>query len=209
MDNSSIKAIVFDLGRVLVDFDHWISAKRLKDFCDSSEEEIYQLFFDSELTCLFEEGKISPLEFFDEVKKILKLKIDYPQFLPIWNEIFFFNPQNQAVYNLAKKLKSNYPVCLASNINVLHFEYLKNKFSIFDIFDKIFLSYEIKARKPSLLMYRTILESLSLSPQEVFYTDDRPPLVESAQKLGIKSFVFLGVDKLKKDLLSLKVRLDD
>ncbi|MCM8800226.1 MAG: hypothetical protein NC900_05845, partial [Candidatus Omnitrophica bacterium] len=132
MQNHSIKAIIFDLGNVLIDFDHMIAARRISRFCESSLDDIYDLFFDSSLTCLFEEGRLKPEEFFLELKRTLNLKINYQEFLPIWNEIFFLTPKNRAVYKIALNLKSNYTLCLASNINILHFEYLKKNFSVFD-----------------------------------------------------------------------------
>ncbi|MCM8791997.1 MAG: HAD-IA family hydrolase [Candidatus Omnitrophica bacterium] len=198
--NQEIKAIVLDLGNVLIDFDHMIASQRLSHFCSASQKEIYDLFFDSPLTCLFEEGKISPQDFFLEVKKILALKLDYSEFLPIWNEIFFLTPKNEAVYRLAKDLKNRYTLCLASNINILHFEYLKENFSIFDVFHKFFLSYEVGLRKPAPLFYQTILKELSLPKEAFFYTDDRQELIEAAQNLGIKSVVFQGIEKLKEEL---------
>ena len=69
-----IKAIIFDLGNVLLDFDHRLAAERVSKFTDKSAEEILNLFFDSELTGLFEEGKIAPAEFFLKIKEALNLK---------------------------------------------------------------------------------------------------------------------------------------
>src|SRR4030042_11370 len=121
MDNNRIEAIIFDLGNVLIDFDHTIAAKKISAFTDKNPQEIFDLFFDSPLTGLFEEGKISPQEFFSEVKKTLNFKLDYAAFLPIWNEIFFLTEKNHAVYALAKTLRDRYKTALLSNINVLHF----------------------------------------------------------------------------------------
>ncbi len=57
--NSAVKGIIFDLGNVLVDFDHRVAAEKLSKFTTRTGKEIYGLFFDSELTGQFEEGKIS------------------------------------------------------------------------------------------------------------------------------------------------------
>ncbi|MGD0336430.1 MAG: HAD family phosphatase [Candidatus Omnitrophota bacterium] len=196
-----IKGIIFDLGNVLIDFDHRIAARRISRFTDKRDEDIYNLFFDSGLTALFEEGKITPQGFFLEVKKMLGLAIDYEAFLPIWNEIFFISDKNKAVYNLAKDLMSHYAVALLSNINRLHFEYLKNRYAIFDAFRYIVTSYEAGCRKPDPQIYTMTLRLLGITAQECFYTDDRPGLVEGALKLGINAFVFSSAEKLKENLL--------
>jgi len=195
-----VKVLVFDLGNVLVDFDHTIAAKKIAGCCDKNIKQIYDFFFDSPLTGQFEEGRISPREFFSQVSSELNMRLTYEVFLPVWNEIFVQSEKNRAVYALAKKLKTSHTIALLSNINILHFEYLKNKIFIFDAFHKIFLSYELKLKKPDPLIYKRVMSSLGVLPEEVFYTDARPELIEAANRLGIKGFVFTGVDQLKKDL---------
>jgi FMN phosphatase YigB (HAD superfamily) len=150
-------AIIFDLGNVLIDFNHMIAAQRLSQFSDKSGRQIYDLFFDSELTGLFEEGKVTPGEFFLEVKKALNLKTDYAGFLPVWNEIFFLTPRNLEVYQLALLLKKHYKLALLSNINILHLDYLKKNFPVFDAFHCILASFELGLRKPAPLVYGVCL----------------------------------------------------
>ncbi len=206
--NNHIKAVIFDLGNVLIDFDHMIAARGVLRFTDKNPEEIFSLFFDSKITGLFEEGKIAPLDFFSAVKEALKLKLTFEEFLPIWNEIFFLTPKNFEVYNLILRLKKRYITCLLSNINILHFEHLKKNFaSLFDAFNITFLSYELGFRKPHHLIYKKILNLLSLKPEEIFYTDDRLELIEVAKKQGINSFHFTGTEKLKSDLLNIGVNI--
>lgn len=209
MNDNYIKAIIFDLGNVLIDFNHRIAAKKISCFTDKNPEEIFELFFDSQLTSLFEEGKITPEDFFLRVKKKLNLKLDYNEFVPIWNEIFFLTEKNHEVYNLAKSLKKYYKLALLSNINILHFEFLLKNFPVFDVFNNIITSYEIGARKPSPLIYNKSLEILRVLPYEAFYTDDRPELAKFAKKLGIQAFVFSNIEQLKKDFLDSGINLND
>lgn len=197
-----VEAVIFDLGNVLIDFDHFIAAQKISEFTYVSASRIYELFFDSELTGLFEEGKISPEDFFLEIKEKLSLKLDYNAFLPIWNEIFFFSERNSAVYSLAGSLKKKYKLALLSNINTLHFDYLRKNFPVFDIFDNIVTSFEVGCRKPHPLIYKKTLEMLRVLPENVFYTDDREDLILKAAELGIKGSVFINIGKLQKDLLN-------
>ena len=84
-----IKAVIFDLGNVLVDFDYSIAAKRIKHFSSINIKDIPKLLISSKITKVFEEGKISPGDFFLHIKSLLKLDISYEAFVPIWNEVFF------------------------------------------------------------------------------------------------------------------------
>lgn len=203
-----VKAIIFDLGNVLLDFDYQIAALRLSKLTDKNAQEIFDLFFDSKLTALFEEGKISPLQFFLKVKEILNLNLRFDEFVSIWNEIFFFTEKNLGVYNLARNLKNCYKVTLLSNINILHFEHIKKTFPLLFAFHNIITSFELGLRKPKPSIYQKTLEILGVSPDNALYIDDRPELIESARGLGIRGFVFKDVEQLKKDLITWGINID-
>lgn len=210
MDNTltcNIKAIIFDLGNVLIDFDHMIAARRIAPFTDKSPQEIFNLFFNSPVTALFEAGKISPADFFLKIKEMLGLRLDYAGFLPIWNEIFFLSDKNKAVYELAGALRTRYKTALVSNVNILHMEYLKKNFPVFDAFDCIITSFETGFQKPAFEIYAQALEALRVDPCEAFYTDDRIELIEGSRRLGIRGFVFTGLQQLKQDLRETGVNL--
>ena len=208
MNSSAIEAVIFDLGRVVIDFDHMIAARRIAQHTTFSAEQIYNLFFDSEVTGLLEEGKIAPVDFFSQVKAKLGLAITYAEFLPIWNEIFFLTDKNREVYKIAKSLMPHYTTVVVSNVNALHFAYVQETFPVFDVFTHIVASCEIGYRKPHPRIYQKALEKIGLPAERVFYTDDRPELIEGARVLGIQGYVFTGVETLKQDLASVGVRLE-
>jgi HAD superfamily hydrolase (TIGR01509 family) len=198
----NIRAVIFDLGRVLVDFDHRISAEKISFLAGKDSKEVYDLFFNSPLIQSFEEGKVSPKEFFAEVKKRLEIEISFEEFLPVWNDIFFLTDENRSVCQLSRHLKKYYKVALLSNVNILHFEHLKNNFPLFDAFGHIFTSYEIGFIKPDPRIYQKAIDSLKCLPQEIFYTDDREELINAAKNIGLRSFVYKGIEQLKQDLAS-------
>jgi len=198
--SQEIKVLLFDLGRVLVDFDHSRSAKRIAAFCAKTPKEIYELFFESGVTAKFESGKITPQDFYLQVKEMLDLKLSYASFEPIWNDIFFLSAKNRSVFGLVNNLRANYKTAMLSNINVLHYEYLKNNFPVFEVFDKVFLSFQLGLIKPDKEIYNLVIRQLKVNAQEIFYTDDRPELVESARSLGIRGCVFTNFNQLFSDL---------
>jgi glucose-1-phosphatase len=204
---NNIRAVIFDLGKVLVDFDFQIAARKIYSLSGKNPKEIYDFFFNSPLTQSFEEGRISPEDFFVEVKKHLGLKISFNEFLPVWNGIFFLTDENKKVYHLSKSLKKDYKVVLLSNVNVLHFEYLKQNFPVFDTFDHIFTSYEAGFIKPDPRIYQKVITALGCEPAEIFYTDDREELIAAANKLGLRGFIYRGFEQLKQDLASCGVRI--
>jgi putative hydrolase of the HAD superfamily len=190
-------AVICDLGNVLINFDHRIAVRKILAFTPKNEEDIYNLFFDSGLTELYEEGKISSDEFFHRVKEALELKIDYQAFLPVWNDIFFEVPLNLKMHEFLRTVKPKYKLCMISNLNESHFEFLKKKMGIFNIFDRLILSYEVGFRKPHPEIYKVALDFAKTVPSRMFYVDDRKDLVEAAGRLGIKGITFSDEEALE------------
>ncbi len=204
----SVRAFIFDLGNVVVNFDHRIATEKIAPYTDKNPEEIYRLFFDSPVVASFETGGIAPQDFYVRVSEMLKLRLGFEGFLPIWNEIFFVTPENHAVYELAKRLSARYPTALLSNINELHFEYLRRTFPVFDAFTHVVASCQMHLCKPDPLLYRKTLELLGVEARDTFYTDDRPELIEGARRLGIQGFVYKGVEQLRRDLTGVGININ-
>ena len=131
---------------------------------------------------------------------MLDLRLSYDSFEPIWNDIFFLSAKNRSVFGLVNNLRANYKTAMLSNINILHYEYLKKNFPVFGVFDKIFLSFQMGLVKPDKEIYNLVIQGLGVSSSEIFYTDDRPELVQSAKSLGIQGYVFTNFGQLINDL---------
>lgn len=196
MNNQRI--LLFDLGKVIIDFDHMIAVRKIQSLCHVDERTIFNLFFDSQLTDRFERGSISSHDFFLEVKRLLNAEISYEEFVPIWNEIFQPHPGS---LELLQVLKDMYPLYMVSNINELHFSYLQAAFpEYFRYFCYIFLSYEVGFRKPGRKIYEHTIDYIKVPPGQIIYTDDRPELVQAARALGIDGFVFESIESFLKEL---------
>lgn len=203
MINKKYEAIICDLGNVLINFDHNIAVRKILKYTPKKESDIYDLFFDSPFTKLYEEGKVSSDEFFKRVKESLDLTIDYDTFLPIWNNIFFEMPLNIKIHDFLKSVKSKYKLVMLSNINKAHFEFVREKMSILKEFDKLILSYKVGFRKPAPEIYKIALDSVNIAYSKAIYIDDREDLISAAGKLGLKGIVFRdeeSLEKIKKEL---------
>ena len=198
MTKNKYEAIFCDLGNVLVNFDHRIAVKKILACTQKSEQDIYQLFFDSGLTKEYEEGLISSSDFFKRVRDSLNLDMDDETLLPIWNDIFFETQLNTDIQGLLRSVKGRYKLAMISNINETHWEFLKEKMPIFNVFDKLVLSYEVGFRKPAVEIYNAALESVGVAPSKAFYIDDRQDLIEAAFRFGIKGVAFDGEEAFKK-----------
>ena len=194
--------IVFDLGNTLIRFDHNISAKKIANMFHLDTKRIYDAFFDSEMTRDFEKGLISSAQFHDRAQQFLGIRMPYKDFTLIWNDIFW---EDEEVSRIVRRLKGSYRLLLLSNVNRLHFEWIRNKFDIINIFDDLVLSYLVGAMKPDPKIYEAAADAAGVSKQELLYIDDREDLIKEATALGIDSIRFEGAEKLASSLKSLGI----
>jgi hypothetical protein len=82
------KAIIFDLGRVLVNFDFQRGYRQLEHLCPYPIAEIPVRILSSGLVRRFETGVIGPHDFHAEFCEQLGLTIEYPHFCKVWTSIF-------------------------------------------------------------------------------------------------------------------------
>jgi glucose-1-phosphatase len=188
-----IKAFLFDLGNVLVRFDHMKAAQKITANTPAKPEALFQLFFDSTLVTDHDEGRISTKHFYEAVKEAIDLKLPYDQFLEVWNHIFTLDSKmTELVLNLLKQ----YPCYLISNTNRPHFEYLRDFCPVLKELNGWILSYEIGALKPHPTIYHRALELAQLPPREIFYIDDRPDLIHAGDRLGFQTHRFTDYEAL-------------
>jgi glucose-1-phosphatase len=194
----SIKAVLFDLGKVLLHFDFTPAFKRLSRHCLHDPETVRRFFLNSELEVLYDGGKIGSAEFYRRVRKGLGLRTDYAGFRDIWNGIFTPVPGMAA---LVKRLKKKKRLVLISNTNAMHFEYLRGRYPVLGHFDRHILSFKEKVRKPDERIYRTAQKACKALPEEIFYIDDREDLTSAAEELGFHVHTF------RNDLSALTAKL--
>jgi HAD superfamily hydrolase (TIGR01509 family) len=195
-----IKLFVFDLGNVILPFEHRQIAVKLHERSTNKTAFVPQLLFDvmfdleNGLVNPYEEGLMSTVEFFSELKRQFRLDMDIDAFKDIWNPIFREDREvNEAILYLKEK---GYPLFLLSNTNELHFSYIIDKYPIIHSFDEWLLSFEVGAKKPKRRIYEVIFEKMDVQPGEVFYIDDIPKYVEVAKHLGIDGMVFKNAHQL-------------
>lgn len=189
-----IKLFVFDLGKVILPFEHRQIAVKLHEASMIRDrfkpDDVFQFLFDHSrgFVNVYEEGRTTSREFFMKLRERYKLDLEFEEFKEIWNNIFEEDPAvNEVILYLKKK---GYPVFLLSNTNELHFAHIIEKYPIVNYLDEWILSFEVGAKKPSEKIYDTIFEKKTVERHEVLYIDDIPQYVEAAASYGIPGIVF-------------------
>ena len=207
----SIEVILFDLGNVILPFNHFQIAEKLSRFSRAKQfqdpDRIFSYLFDFEKGAInpFDLGKVSPREFFQTVKENLDLSVSFDEFVSIWCDIFV---EDQEVSRLIRSLKNKWKLGLLSNTDPLHFGYILSKFSIMAAFDKWILSYEVGFKKPAIQIFQKAIEWASVRSEKILYFDDTKEYVEAAAALGIQSVHFISEAHLKQELQT-RLQVDD
>jgi glucose-1-phosphatase len=190
-----VKIIIFDLGGVILKFDHHITTRRISDMSGIPEPKIYNYIFCSELEKLFDTGKIGAKDFFNRVMRGLNINLGWEDFRLAWADIFQVNP---GIEGLLRELKEKFKLCLLSNTNEIHFDYVKEKFPILNIFDEYFLSYKLHSRKPDSEIFKAVLDRYKVDPQECIYIDDVQEYVDKASEIGLMGIRYINTENLRK-----------
>jgi len=207
MTQPPIEVILYDLGNVILPFNHYQIAEKLSGFCQKKElgdpQRIFSYLFDLQKGMIndFEVGKVSVQEFFQTIKEHLGLSISFDEFVPIWTDIF---SENVEVSQIILSQKGRWRLGLLSNTDRLHFHYILSKFSVMGAFDKWILSYEVGFKKPAVEIFQAALAWASVEPRKTLFIDDLKKHVEVAISLGMQGIHFVSAEQLEKDL-SLKL----
>ena len=198
MKDRNIKAIVFDLGNVLIPFDNKIFINRLNNIRDGIGDKLYDFYKSNyHIHRDFERGEISESEFVNKMLEVLEDIIDPETFCNYYADIFSLN---EDVISLLPGLKKNYKLFLLSNTDSIHEKYGWRKYDFFHNFEKLVLSHEVGAVKPEEKIYRTVEKASGLQPEEHIFIDDIIDYVNAAKDFGWDAVQFVNYQTLVKDL---------
>jgi putative hydrolase of the HAD superfamily len=194
-----IRAVIFDLGKVIVPFDLQRGYAALKPHCGVPIEEIPKRIGATDLVARFERGQVSPSDFVAQLSAILGLNgVDYGKFCDLWSSIFL--PDPLVPENLLEGLRRRYRLLLLSNTNAIHWEMIRRTYPLLRHFHDCVLSFEAGALKPDCRIYEAAVARSGCRPEEIFFTDDIPLYVEAARQAGIDAVVFRSVPELENEL---------
>ena len=176
------KVVLFDLGKVLVDFDFAIAARRILARSRRPPARLQELIQSSPLLCRYELGQISSLEFYEEARRAVEFEGDYEEFAQAFADIFTEIPE---MVRLQTRLKAaGYPAWIFSNTNDLAIQHIRRCFPFFANFDGYFLSYQLGVMKPAAGIYEVAERATGCAGPEILYLDDHEPNVAAAAARG-------------------------
>lgn len=193
-----IKALIFDLGNVIVPFDFKRAYARLGPICSCPVSEISARIRSTDLVQRFETGRLAPEPFVQEFSALLGLRISYGDFCDLWTSVFY--QETLIGEQFLARLRERYRLLVLSNTNPIHFSMLRANYPLFRQFHDFVLSYEVGALKPEARIYQAAIARAGCFPEECLFTDDILRNVEAAREQGMDAVAFLSAAQLEGEL---------
>ena len=206
MAPSKFRAIIFDIGRVLIRVDVSRAMDGLASGLSLAPQEAWSAIEKDPRWLDWQEGRISPRDWYLHLSKRLGTSLTFEQFSEVWNRALDPNPIHSESF--LENLSKNYRLALLSNTDPIHMSNDEVRFPFFRFFPVRIYSFRVGASKPDPLIYREALQACKVRAKEAVYIDDIAAYAEAAQRLGMTGIVFQSPEQLQSDLRNLGIRFD-
>jgi len=194
-----VRALLLDLGNVLVRFDHGITLRRLEQATAAPGATLKATLFD-DLARRFDLGHLTADAFFREAERGAGLsRLPDEVWTAAWRDIF--TPVEESL-GLLSRLRADVSTVLVSNTNALHWEGVLLVAPVDRLVDALALSFEVGAAKPDRAIFDAALAKLGAVEGTPAFADDRPDYVAAARILGLDAFVVDSPSTFERELRS-------
>lgn len=193
-----IRAVIFDLGRVLVNIDNTLLLEKVfKGLCVNNLQELGRKTMCDPAMIEFNTGRIGPEEFHRRMHERYQLEPDFEMFKQLWCEIFY---TMEGMESLVANLKNRLSIGLLSDTDPIHWGYIKTTWPWIGTIDKPTLSYEVGVMKPDAEIYLAGARNVRTDPRQCLFVDDLEVNVEGARAVGMQAILFENPTALSKQL---------
>ncbi len=176
------KVVVFDLGKVLVDFDYTITVSQVLAKSEKGAEAVLKLIDQSPLLHEYESGELDTEEFYQAVVEGAGYSGNREEFerafagifTPIVSMIKFFN----------ELIELGVPIYILSNTNDLAIRYVETIFPEINNATGRIYSWLERSMKPAPEIYRAAERLTEATESQIIFADDKLENIEAAKSRG-------------------------
>jgi glucose-1-phosphatase len=207
MAQAPLRAVIFDIGRVLVKLDVARAVTHLSNGISLSPEELWSAIQTDPRWTDWQEGRIAPHDWHLHISKRFGTRLKFAEFCHAWNRTL--DPEPLQTNDLFAELAKNKRLALLSNTDPIHVAHLEANYRFFDFFPASARIYScsVKASKPSPVIFQAALQAVKAKASEAAFIDDILEYVHAARALGLHGIHYLNPSQLRADLQTLDPNL--
>ena len=183
--------LFFDIGNVLLYFDHHRAAENLARVAGVTADDVWQFAFASDLNNRCDAGEVSAAEFCRQFREHFACHASDEVLCHAASDIFELNPSMTGI--AARLQRHGHRIGLLSNTSEIHIEWLLRSRSYSTVpfmFDVCVYSYRERLMKPDKNIFLRAAQQAGVAPHEVFYVDDIEGHVQGARAAGFDAVVY-------------------
>lgn len=173
---------VFDLGKVLLDFDYSRAAQALAPHSRISTEDFRSLIDQSPLLEQYETGALDDSGFFEAIRTETGLQLEEAAFQEKFADIF--TPIPEMIAFLESLRARAIPTVVFSNTNGIAIRHIRSRYPFFSGFSREWLSFEQGRMKPDPELYTRLEQALGTLGEKLVFVDDKAENIETARQQG-------------------------
>ena len=182
----SADALLFDLGRVVIDFDVERTVAAWAERAGCKPADMLARFVRDETFWRYETGLISDEEFFALLRKSLDVTLSDAELLAGWNATFI--GEMPGIAPLLTRAAGRLPLYAFSNTNTAHVAHFSQHYAeVLSHFREIFLSSTIKLRKPHADAYQHVISAIGVPAERIVFFDDLKENIDGARACGLQA----------------------
>lgn len=185
------KAIIFDVGGVLLDYDRDNFLNNISNNCDSNThaETIALLIASLKIS----RGFNTPRTLFDNLKANHGLSMSFAELAIYWNSGF---SRRDWIPELLTDLADRSTLVILSDTNAMHWDYICSEILDLSVFKQVFVSHELGMMKDSRQVFDQVIDELALPPRQLLFIDDTFSNTVHASSAGIVTHHFKNKDEM-------------
>lgn len=197
---TDIKAIIFDLGGVLIDFSGMTDVRTMMAK-DPGQDAIRPRWIICPTISAFERGEISPDTFASKFVASWDLQIEPDDFISVFQS--WIKGTLPGTEQLLTSLRPHFTLACLSNTNPLHWAQMMHDFDLHAQLDQHFASHLLGRMKPDSYVFTDVCAEMGFAPNEVIFFDDGVENIEGAKQAGLCAYQVQSPDAIITQLTAL------
>lgn len=201
---TNIKAIVFDYGNVLLEWNPRFVYRRFFPNDEAAMEKFLHEVNFMDWNSQLDKGK----PFTDGVAELSEQFPHYSELIQAYRDNWrdSIGSHMEGTVEIIRKLKrAGYSVYGLSNWSAETFPLMREQYDFFNLFDDMVISGEVGHVKPQPEIFHILLEKIGKPAQECLFIDDALANIQQAQKIGFATVHFESPEQLAKVLQEMKL----